>query len=80
MVYYEQRHFHEAIASCERATRLEPENPHAWHCLALALAGAGKLEDSRAAAERVRRLDAHYPFDPVLLDLLQAPGGENQPQ
>jgi tetratricopeptide (TPR) repeat protein len=78
MVYYEQSHFHEAIASCERATRLEPEDPHAWHCFALALAGAGRLEDSRAAAERVRRLDAHYPLDPLLLDLLQAPGGENQ--
>jgi tetratricopeptide (TPR) repeat protein len=78
MVYYEQHHFHEAIVSCERATRLEPENPHAWHCLALALTGAGKLADSRAAAERVRRLDPDYALDPLLVDLLQAPGGENQ--
>jgi len=78
MVYYEQHRFHEAIASCEQATRLEPENPHAWHCLALALAGAGKMEDSQAAVDRVRRLDAHYPLDPVLLEHLPRAVGENQ--
>jgi len=79
MVYYEQRLFQEAIASCERATLLEPEDPHAWHCLALALAGAGKMEDSMAAVAQVRRLDAHYPLDPRLLELFPKLGGENQP-
>jgi tetratricopeptide (TPR) repeat protein len=78
MVYYEQRHFHEAIASCEQATLLEPENPHAWHCLALALAGAGKMEDSQAALDQVRRLDVHYPLDPRLLKLFPSAEGENQ--
>jgi len=79
MVYYEQHLFHEAIASCERATLLEPENPHAWHCLALALAGAGKMEDSMAAVDEVRRLDAHYPLDSRLLKLFPGFAGENQP-
>lgn len=78
MVYYQQQHFHEAIASCERATLLEPENPHAWHCLAVALAGAGKVEESRAALEQVHRLDAHYPLDSLLLELFQGSGGKNQ--
>jgi tetratricopeptide (TPR) repeat protein len=78
MVYYEQHLFHEAIASCERATLLEPENPHAWHCLALALAGAGKIEDSMAAVDQVRRLDAHYPFDLRLLELFPRLEGQNQ--
>jgi len=36
MVYYEQHLFDEAIASCEQATLLDPQNTHAWHCLALA--------------------------------------------
>ena len=79
MVYYEQHLFDEAIASCERATLLEPENPHAWHCLALALAGAGKMEDSMAAADEVRRLDAHYPLDSRLLKLFPRLAGEDQP-
>jgi tetratricopeptide (TPR) repeat protein len=67
MVYYEQLLFEEAVAFCKQATLLEPENPHAWHCLALALAGAGKTEDSVAAVDQVLRLDAHYALDPRLL-------------
>jgi tetratricopeptide (TPR) repeat protein len=78
MIYCEQRLFQEAIASCERATLLEPENPHAWHCLALALAGAGKIEGSMAAAGQVRRLDANYPLDPRLLELFPGLEKENQ--
>jgi tetratricopeptide (TPR) repeat protein len=79
MVYYQQHLFPEAVASCERATLLEPENPHAWHCLALSLAGAGKMEDSMAAADEVRRLDAHFPLDSRLLKLFPGLTGENQP-
>jgi tetratricopeptide (TPR) repeat protein len=79
MVYYEHHLFQEAIASCERATLLEPKNPHAWHCLALALAGASKMEDSMAAVAQVRQLDAHYPLDPRLLELFPELGGEKQP-
>jgi len=79
MVYYDRHLFQEAIASCERATLLEPESPHAWHCLALALAGAGKLEDSMAAVAQVRRLDARYPLDPRLLEVFPSLGEENQP-
>jgi tetratricopeptide (TPR) repeat protein len=78
MVYYEQHLFQEAIASCKRATLLAPENPHAWHCLALALAGAGNMEDSMGAVDQVRRLDAHYPLDPRLLELFPSSAGENQ--
>jgi len=78
MVYYEQHLFHEAIASCEQATLLDPQNTHAWHCLALALAGAGKVKDSQAAVDQVRRLDGHYPLDPLLLELLPGSVGENQ--
>lgn len=52
------RNYEEGLALLGEATRRNPDLPHAWHMIAIALGHLGRAEEARAAAERC---DALHP-------------------
>ena len=72
LAYFKQEHYHEAIASCRRATILEPDDADSWHCLALAAAKSDEIGESWNAVKELRKLDPQYMLDPFLLEIFPA--------
>lgn len=67
MVYFSQKQYEQAIAESERTIALSPEWTDGYAALALALSGAGKVEEARTVAEQALRRKSRFYVDAHLI-------------
>jgi len=73
LAYERLSNWDDAIHHAQEATRLEPQNPHPWVALALALASSGDLAVAQATYQRAIQMDRRY-LDRAYLDHLAQAG------
>ncbi|HEX5439374.1 MAG TPA: tetratricopeptide repeat protein, partial [Ktedonobacterales bacterium] len=61
MVLLNMERIQESVATCQRATTMDPQNAFAWASLAMALDGAERMQDALRAVERAVALDTNDP-------------------
>jgi tetratricopeptide (TPR) repeat protein len=71
-IYEQQGRYDEAIAAMEKARMLANEHPATLAALAHILAGAGRMEEARALADRLTELSRQQHVSPFWLALAYA--------